>query len=80
MLDGKDKQSILSVGHRMKGTQYAVRGDFCLAVHQAKAKLNGYSKVKGILFKPRVHQLYIAGNVYMYQSFSDSVKQIVGSK
>lgn len=80
LLRFKDKESILSVGHKMKGTDYAVREDFCLAVRQARAKLIKYAKEQRSPFKLRFDKLHIGDNVYSYESVSDSVKQISSSR
>lgn len=74
LLRFKDKETILSAGHKLRGTRFAIREDFCPAVRQARANLLKFAKEKGSAFKLRFDKLHIDKHVYTYDNTSDSVR------
>lgn len=72
----KIKESILSGGYKIKETSFAVREDFCPPVRNARSRLIQYVKENGSAFKLCFDKLPSGGNIYSYNSTSDSEQQI----
>ncbi|XP_077507280.1 uncharacterized protein LOC144116387 [Amblyomma americanum] len=72
----KTKESILSNGQNLKDTVYSVGEDFAHAVRHARKQLVAFAKARSAKFFLRFKTLHIGLNRYIFDTSSNTVKQI----
>uniref|UniRef100_A0A4D5RD82 Putative tick transposon n=1 Tax=Ixodes scapularis TaxID=6945 RepID=A0A4D5RD82_IXOSC len=65
-LSFKDKQKILSVAHKLKGSGFSIGEDFSPAIQLSRRKLLEYAREQNAQFKLRYNKLVIRGKTYQY--------------
>lgn len=69
----KDKHSIMEMGHKLKGTLFAIREDFAPQTRFARKKLLEFGKAKNVPFKLSVDKLRIDNVTYVYDAINDKI-------
>ncbi|XP_077530970.1 uncharacterized protein LOC144143023 [Haemaphysalis longicornis] len=69
----KDKQSILSAAHKLKGTTFSIGEDFAPSTRAVRRKLVAFAKPLDKPFKLVLDKLYVDKKVYIYDSDKNSV-------
>ncbi|XP_077498020.1 uncharacterized protein LOC144108724 [Amblyomma americanum] len=73
----KSKESLLSNGRNLKDTVYSVGEDFSHAVRHARKQLVAFAKARSAKFSLRFKTLHIGLNRYIFDTSSNTVKQLV---
>lgn len=69
----KDKQNILALAHKLKGTEYSICEDFSLSTRQARKKLIEFAKTRKQPFKLTFDKVRINDTTYVYDRATDTV-------
>ncbi|XP_049514379.1 uncharacterized protein LOC125941357 [Dermacentor silvarum] len=72
----KTKESVLSNGRKLKGTNHSVSEDFSPAVRNARKHLIAYAKSQSMPFSMRFKTLVMGSQRYEYDESTKSVKKI----
>lgn len=72
-LSFKDKQKILSVAYKLKGSGFSIGEDFSPAIQLSRRKLLEYAREQNAQFKLRYNKLVIRGKTYQYNPDTDVV-------
>ncbi|XP_049516930.1 uncharacterized protein LOC125942697 [Dermacentor silvarum] len=75
-LSFKDKQRILLVASRLKGTNFAISEDYSNKVRQERQKLIHFAKNKGGDFRLQYNKLRIGKETFIYNAETDNVDKI----
>lgn len=69
----KDKQRLLTVAARLKGSQFAISEDYLNKVRLQRPKLTQFARQRGENFKLNFNKLKMNGKLFMYDSETDAV-------
>ncbi|XP_077513342.1 uncharacterized protein LOC144124483 [Amblyomma americanum] len=72
----KTKESILSKGSKIKGTDYSVGEDFSRRVQNCRKHLVAFARAKSVPFSLRFKTLHIGPKSYVFDELSESVREI----
>ncbi|XP_077494384.1 uncharacterized protein LOC144105045 [Amblyomma americanum] len=73
----KTKESILSLGNKLKGTNYSIGEDFSLPVRNARKHLVAFAKSVSDKFSLRFKTLHIGPKRYIFDESSQRVKEVI---
>ncbi|XP_029830951.3 uncharacterized protein LOC115315791 [Ixodes scapularis] len=71
----KDKDSVLSSAHKLKGTRVAISEDFPISVRLARRHLLDFARPKGTPYRLRHDKLFINDKCYVFDAALGAVKE-----
>lgn len=71
----KTKESILSNGRKLKGTNFSVGEDFTYPVRIARKELLAFARSKSVAFSLRFQTLHMGSKRYIYDYEAGIVKE-----